>query len=677
MFLAGGLAFVATRALSGSGEGSVELVAADETGSSPFTPSASRVDDDAVARALDTVTDRAAPGDADRRLALTPISVRTEPAFASGSTICDKARLAAALASDDDARDAWSSLMGIEEDEVQTTLDSFTPLVLLHDTAVTNSRYANGEPSTFQAVLQAGTPVLVDASGQPRVRCTCGNPLSAAATGAEAKITGPRWEQFRPGRVVTLHPSPSEGAEIPTVDLATGGASSIVLGGELTLDGYLVDDKDGVSVVDEGGHRTSILSRPVARVIDDGQGGIVFQYQRSRGEHPWQRDDTQGQSPGSREEATIWRLRAGATHPEAMLTSDDSQQHWFGLRDIDSFNGSRVLAYSELKGPQDCDPGGYCNSFQSSRVVLLDLTSGKETELTELGGAITDHLRIGPRSIVTNWARDDHGGLSWLDTRLRSQFSSCDIDCGVRTIEALDESSFVMLTSDANDDEGVAIARLDNGRTERFFAFGDALPARSPGRSLELSVQDHVAIVSAIGEDGSGLATVKVDLESGDVTPLGLRGRASVLSSPLIRPRPLGRGTPTPTPSLTTTTSTTAPPATVTTTTAPPPTSAVPMRVFDEPDDLIDAFLTAWATNDARLLATLPIPSGLVSALGPMPGNSWMSDCDAVSRSGGGICRVEVGENHPDHWVTLAHFDFKVELKDVDGWNITDGEQTL
>lgn len=366
MFLAGGLAFVATRALSGSGEGSVELVAADETGSSPFTPSASRVDDDAVARALDTVTDRAAPGDADRRLALTPISVGTEPAFASGSTICDKARLAAALASDDDARDAWSSLMGIEEDEVQTTLDSFTPLVLLHDTAVTNSRYANGEPSTFQAVLQAGTPVLVDASGQPRVRCTCGNPLSAAATGPEAKITGPRWEQFRPGRVVTLHPSPSEGAEIPTVDLATGGASSIVLGGE-----------------------------------------------------------------------------------------------------------------------------------------------------------------------------------------------------------------------------------------------------------------------------------------------------------------------PTPTPSLTTTTSTTAPPATVTTTTAPPPTSAVPMRVFDEPDDLIDAFLTAWATNDARLLATLPIPSGLVSALGPMPGDSWMSDCDAVSRSGGGICRVEVGENHPDHWVTLAHFDFKVELKDVDGWNITDGEQTL
>lgn len=188
-----------------------------------------------------------------------------------------------------------------------------------------------------------------------------------------------------------------------------------------------------------------------------------------------------------------------------------------------------------------------------------------------------DNLRIGPRSIVTNWAWDDHGGLSWLDTRLRSQISSCDIDCGVSTIEALDESPFVMLTSDADDHEGLAIARLDNGHNERFFAFGDALPARSPGRPLELS----------------------------------------------------------------------------------------------------GAFLTAWATDDASLLATLPIPSGLVSALGPVPGDSWMSDCAAVSRSGGGICRVEVGENHPDHWVTLAHFDFRVELKDVDGWHITGGEQTL
>lgn len=105
MPLAGGLAFVATRALSGSGEGIVELVAADETGSSPFTPSAAQVDDGTVARALDTAVDRTVPGDPDSRLALTPISVGSEPAFASGSTICDKAQLAAALAGDRTGRD--------------------------------------------------------------------------------------------------------------------------------------------------------------------------------------------------------------------------------------------------------------------------------------------------------------------------------------------------------------------------------------------------------------------------------------------------------------------------------------------------------------------------------------------------------------------------------------------
>ncbi|MGH3907098.1 MAG: DUF6777 domain-containing protein, partial [Pseudonocardiaceae bacterium] len=42
------------------------------------------------------------------------------------------------------------------------------------DTRVTNHGYRDGKATDRQAVLQAGTAVLVDEKGRPRVKCGCG-----------------------------------------------------------------------------------------------------------------------------------------------------------------------------------------------------------------------------------------------------------------------------------------------------------------------------------------------------------------------------------------------------------------------------------------------------------------------------------------------------------------------
>ena len=42
---------------------------------------------------------------------------------------------------------------------------------------MTNHSFVGGRAVGYQAILQAGTAVLVDSSGRPVVRCRCGNPL--------------------------------------------------------------------------------------------------------------------------------------------------------------------------------------------------------------------------------------------------------------------------------------------------------------------------------------------------------------------------------------------------------------------------------------------------------------------------------------------------------------------
>jgi hypothetical protein len=104
---------------------------------------------------------------------------------------------------------AFASVLGIQPSAVPGYLRTLTPVQLRADTRVTNHGYRNGSATSYQAVLQAGTAVLVDDRGVPRVRCACGNPMTPpAAQQTDPKPVGESWSGYRPSHVVVVAPAP-------------------------------------------------------------------------------------------------------------------------------------------------------------------------------------------------------------------------------------------------------------------------------------------------------------------------------------------------------------------------------------------------------------------------------------------------------------------------------------
>ena len=73
---------------------------------------------------------------------------------------------------------AWASVLGIRPAGIPGYVAGLTSAVMRSDTAVTNHGYIDGHFTSFPAVLQAGTAVLIDRYGQPVTKCFCGNPLT-------------------------------------------------------------------------------------------------------------------------------------------------------------------------------------------------------------------------------------------------------------------------------------------------------------------------------------------------------------------------------------------------------------------------------------------------------------------------------------------------------------------
>ncbi|WP_268985873.1 DUF6777 domain-containing protein [Streptomyces sp. CC210A] len=121
---------------------------------------------------------------------------------------CDVERQIDFLTADEAKGAAFASVLGITAGEVPAYLRGLTPVQLRLDTRVTNHGYRDGKPYPYQAVLQAGTAVLVDARGEPRVRCACGNPLTAPAElkpGYETQ--GEAWRGYDQSQVVVVKPA--------------------------------------------------------------------------------------------------------------------------------------------------------------------------------------------------------------------------------------------------------------------------------------------------------------------------------------------------------------------------------------------------------------------------------------------------------------------------------------
>ena len=150
----------------------------------------------------------------------------------SGSlSACDPAPIADFLQAHPDKAAAWAQVRGIAATDIASYLGTLTPVVLLHDTLVTNHGFANGVATPRVSVLQAGTAILLDPTGVPVVRCACGNPLSAPPTISlpSADVQGSRWDAYDPNGTIVVTAGQA-GTALIAVDVDSGQDITLTVG---------------------------------------------------------------------------------------------------------------------------------------------------------------------------------------------------------------------------------------------------------------------------------------------------------------------------------------------------------------------------------------------------------------------------------------------------------------
>ncbi|WP_166487430.1 DUF6777 domain-containing protein [Geodermatophilus obscurus] len=140
----------------------------------------------------------------------------------TGTNSCNAQGLADFLEKQPTLAAAWGTALGISVEQVRTFLGGLTPVTLRTDTAITNHGFRDDRAVPFQAVLQAGTAVLIDAYGEPKVRCACGNPLQPPEQQADMPYEGPRWPGFEAETVTEIKPAPSPVEEFVVLRQDTG-----------------------------------------------------------------------------------------------------------------------------------------------------------------------------------------------------------------------------------------------------------------------------------------------------------------------------------------------------------------------------------------------------------------------------------------------------------------------
>lgn len=133
---------------------------------------------------------------------------------------CDVGEQIRFLGADRARSAAFAQAAGVAPAEVPDFLHGLTPVLLRADTRVTGHGFGGGSATTFQSVLQAGTAVLVDGRGLPRVRCACGNPLTPPTdVGDAAAVRGAEWDGYDPARIVVVEPAARAVSDLVIVDV--------------------------------------------------------------------------------------------------------------------------------------------------------------------------------------------------------------------------------------------------------------------------------------------------------------------------------------------------------------------------------------------------------------------------------------------------------------------------
>ncbi|MFE2638017.1 DUF6777 domain-containing protein [Streptomyces scopuliridis] len=145
------------------------------------------------------------------------------PGLYGGTSVasCEVERQIRLLTQDRAKSRAFAEGAGVTQASVPDFVRALTPVVLRPDIRVTSHGYREGSAAAFQSVLQAGTAVMVDNRGVPRLRCADGSPLRPpiAARGS-VRYRGAQWKGYRPERVVVINRTPEVVTSLIIVDLA-------------------------------------------------------------------------------------------------------------------------------------------------------------------------------------------------------------------------------------------------------------------------------------------------------------------------------------------------------------------------------------------------------------------------------------------------------------------------
>ncbi len=217
----------------------LKLLAADEVGAAAFGSSFQSSELPGLAAAAGTAAAgvrsslSSGPGDA---LVATGSTARLYGGSRTDQ-VCDAIAVADALDGDGERGSAFAGALGVTVADVRNYLVGLTPVILVNDTWVTDHGFDAGQATSSAAVLQAGTAVLVDGLGLPRVRCTSGNPLTDPNRDERSTLAteGTRWEGYDPEQVVVVEPG-DRLQTLTLIDVETGEEFARAVGAGQTGD---------------------------------------------------------------------------------------------------------------------------------------------------------------------------------------------------------------------------------------------------------------------------------------------------------------------------------------------------------------------------------------------------------------------------------------------------------
>jgi hypothetical protein len=207
------------------GRGEIVLEAAPSAGTHPFTASVATGPAPASHTAR-TAAGHAAPGPAGATATVITTARGSQPGLYGGTrnaASCDPQRLVQDLQRTPARAAAWTEVEGITPADIPSFVGGLTGVVLRGDTRVTDHGFIVDHATVFQAVLQAGTRVMVDHFGVPRVRCAGGSPLAPpVAVMITPRYVGAGWPGFEPAGMSVVTASSQPVNALVLVDGATG-----------------------------------------------------------------------------------------------------------------------------------------------------------------------------------------------------------------------------------------------------------------------------------------------------------------------------------------------------------------------------------------------------------------------------------------------------------------------